>query len=166
TAIAYLETALKANKIVLAGYSLGGGSIGEAILQHDFDKSKADFLVVRQVTFGKVSEVAGLYGSRYYIPACLAKHIVRWTGCEMDNVESSRKLARYNIREVIIQGRLDQIIPVPVSLAQSLVHEPLENKKFGLLHWANHFSSDAILAETIHQIRDWEATLQPVEIAE
>ncbi len=167
TALAYLETALKANQIVLAGYSLGGASIGKLIEQYDFEKSQANFLVVRQMTFGKVSEMAALRGPQYHVPACIAKALVHWTSCEMDNVKSSKKLAEYNIREVIIQGGRDGVIPESVSLAKSLEQEPQANKEFVFLEEAHHFDTNDVLNATVEQILAWEDELQqPLEVAE
>ncbi len=119
TAIRFLETALKATKIVLAGYSFGGAAIGEAILQHDF-KPEIDYLVIRQATFGKASEAAAELAPSYHIHSSLARGLVRGSGCEMDNVKSSEKLAKLKIPEVIIQVGKDYIVEAKASLKTAL----------------------------------------------
>ena len=101
--ISFLESAVKAKKIVLTGQSIGGVSIGEAILKHNF-KSDIEYLVIRLMTFDKLSNMVQLTAGK------LGKRVFNWLGYEMDNVSSSRKLAEKNIHEIVIQGEDDEII--------------------------------------------------------
>jgi alpha/beta superfamily hydrolase len=109
TAIEFLKTKMGATHIVLAGYSLGGASIGQAILQRDFSKDEhLKFFVLRQATFSKLSEV-----TKRFVPSCLgscASALVRRSSCEMDNVAASRKLRDCAIPEVTIQAADDDVI--------------------------------------------------------
>lgn len=56
--ISFLETFIKAKNIVIAGRSLGGAAIGQAILQHDFKKD-VNYLVISQMSFDKASNICG-----------------------------------------------------------------------------------------------------------
>jgi len=121
-ALSYLENTVGAKKIVLAGHSLGGAAIGQAILQHTF-KPNIQYLVIQQMTFGKLSKVA-----KQMKPSlkALIKPVVYWTGLEMDTTAASRKLAELNIEEYIINKKIaakylhDGVIAGRVSLGHSL----------------------------------------------
>lgn len=58
--ISFIETALKADKMVIAGRSLGGAAIGQAILKHEF-KDDVDYLVIQQMTFDRTSNISGRF---------------------------------------------------------------------------------------------------------
>ena len=152
TAIAYLKTALKAHRIVLAGYSLGGGGIGQAIEQYDFENSQTDFLVVRQMTFARASEMAGEVVS--FLPECFSSCVAHWTDCEMDNVKSSEILSKHNIREIIIQGDRDIVIPLEYSLLQGVTAS--ENRKTHILEDVGHNDSYPVIAKTVEEILIWD----------
>jgi len=114
--LCYLESALKAKNIVMAGRSLGGAAMSQAILQHTF-KPDVKYMAVRQMTFDRVSHIAAdvvaksdpkLHG--------LIERLIKWAGCEIDSVEASKRLSQLNIEEIIIQARsafgaADQITP-------------------------------------------------------
>lgn len=125
--ISFLETLVKAKKIVLAGRSLGGAAIGQAIEQHTFDLN-IKYLVVRQMTFDRASNVC----SKNICPKSgflrtLVKKLVRWAGCEMDSTISSKKLADLNIKEVIVQATCEEVIGVP-STHQFQTDGPIINR--------------------------------------
>lgn len=134
--IAFLETAIKAKKIALAGYSLGGAAIGQAVLKHDF-KENVKYLVVRQMTFDRASTIAEIFvrpipgqifgyfndGGYYKVAKVLFKitarilprlrfivpGFIKWAGCEMDSVAASKKLEKLKIKEVIIQAGKNEV---------------------------------------------------------
>ncbi len=160
----FLETALKAKYIVIAGRSLGGAAIGEAILQHSF-KKEIRYLVVRQMTFDRVSNVsAKLIGSIFSKRLeGVIKKIIQWSGCEMDSIRVSKRLSSLGIKEVIVQASNKKIqrgkVPTtedfytdgPIheraSLARALIEEGvLENKAFICLARAPHMTPLAISA--------------------
>ena len=156
TAIRFLEETLQAEKIILAGYSIGGGAIGEAILQHDFPEDTSKYLVVRQMTFSRISTLAA-----HLFRECFCKNftenLVHWASCEMDNVKSSQKLQNLNIREIIIQGEEDEVIPYETSLMKPLWElEIEENKEFRLLEDIHHNDATPVLQETLERIYAWD----------
>jgi hypothetical protein len=116
-AISFLEKALKAKKIVLSGHSLGGAAISEAIKRHTF-KSDVDYLAIRTMTFGKLSQVVRkLQGS-------WAENILKWIGYEMDQTAASRILTQKKIPEVIFEGGCDEMMR-GASLQDALKKEKL-----------------------------------------
>ncbi|MFA6119129.1 MAG: hypothetical protein WCT85_03950 [Parachlamydiales bacterium] len=154
--ISFLETAIKAKEIVLAGRSLGGAAISSAILKHNF-KRECRYTVLRQMTFDRISNICSeIAGCR-----SLVEFLVKWTDLEIDSVEASKKLQRENIYEVIVQSAknrdftFDGVIPKKASLGYALAKENVtENKKFlaindpnGVRH--NDFRSIEISAEEI-----------------
>ncbi len=61
TGITYLEQQAKATHIIMRGFSLGGGMLAEAILQHDFTegmKKGIKYLSISDRTFSRLSTVA------------------------------------------------------------------------------------------------------------
>ena len=140
--LSFLETAIKAHHIVMAGFSLGGAAIGLAIEKHSFNDN-VRYLALRQMTFGRLSSMVGTLG----------KKIIKWAGCEMDSVAASRKLAALTIKEVIVQaasrpaGSLptmedfqhDGCILPQASLGYALIKEGvITNKTFVCLPEADH----------------------------
>jgi len=137
-ALSYLEDTIGANKIVLAGHSLGGAAIGQAILQHPFNKPHIQYLVVQQMTFAKLSRLAGkLYPFFKHITAPLF-----WlAGIEMDTLAASRKLETLGITEHVLNKRAqletgpclyahDKVIPEDETLAHYLHCHRLSFRKF------------------------------------
>jgi hypothetical protein len=160
--ISFIETALKANKIVIAGFSLGGAAIGQAILQHAF-KGDVKYLVVRQMTFDRVSTICAKIVARAspFLEKFVVKQLIKWTGLEIDSVAASKKLQQLGIQEVIVQRsavescqsnsipclnqfETDGVIVPEASLGYALVKEGVtEDKVFCPLPEAEH---DSILA--------------------
>jgi len=174
TAIQFLETAMKANRIALAGYSIGGASIGQAILNPDFSKNKAKFFVIRQVTFSRASDLAEQF-SPSQLKWC-AKSLVHWSKSELDNVESSKKLVDLHIPELIIQGEItnhedktDGVIPYKDSLMNALYKEGIteaEGKTFLMLPDVSHNDEEPITNATVEAIRKWDEEMTPYLLAE
>jgi hypothetical protein len=174
TGISFLETAVKAKTIALGGYSLGGGTLGQAILKHNFKLDKVKYVVVRQMTFDRVSSVC-LHRYRELIDRNWFKEIVRplvqWAGCEMDSVEASRKLEDLGIPEVIIQ-RVDEesefeddgAIPAHATLGHGLHLAGVigKTKKFIKIPNIAHLDGDLISATTMAAIHEWEFPPQPI----
>lgn len=132
--IRFLESEVKATHIIMRGLSLGGGMMGEAILNHDFTEGmKRDirYLFIADCSFSRLSTVAGaLVGS-------IVKPIFYVTGTELDGVEAARKLSRLGIQQIIIQHTSeggngnDGVIPDSSSLAYELHKNPtLQGKTF------------------------------------
>lgn len=161
--ISFLETALKAKKIVIAGRSLGGAAVGQALLKHTF-KEGVNYLVIRQMTFDRASNIcAKTVGNIFSILEWPVAKLVQGVGCEMDSVAASRKLQQLGIKEVIVQSSTREMGPdeVPTvndfhtdgpihakaSLGHTLVQEKvILNKVFRCLHRAGHMTHDAITA--------------------
>ncbi|MBA2368548.1 MAG: hypothetical protein H0V82_05950 [Candidatus Protochlamydia sp.] len=155
--ISFIETALKGKKIVMAGLSLGGAAMGQAILKHEF-KPGVRYLAVQQMTFDRVSNI-----SAEVLGTCkwLVKKVIIWSGCEMDTVAASRKLQALQIPEVIVQAsRLrveglpapenfanDGIITQQGSLGYRLVEEGIVDRKvFRCLPYAGHMTLQSFTA--------------------
>ena len=162
----FIEESLQANKIVIAGYSLGGAAIGMAIPDHKFNQENRNYLVIRQMTFDRASNIFKLYAkvkAPFLKP--FIKRIVLWANCEMDSVAASKKLEELNIQESIIQaGNInsfsnDGVIPEKSTLGYRLLKEGIggSTKHFIKIPEATH----AIPFDpTLDSIRDWEKTLQ------
>lgn len=121
--ISFLETALKAKRIVLAGHSLGGAAIGLAVRQHEF-KPDVNYLAIRMMTFDRLSHIATK------LVGCIAGFAIRFFGLEMDSVEASKTLADNHIREIVLQGQEDELMR-GVSLLEALEEEGLMRGKTG-----------------------------------
>ncbi len=152
--IRFLESALKAKKVVMAGFSLGGGAIGQAILRHAFQPD-IKYLAIRQMSFGRVSSVCEKRYREFFNAQWLERLIaplVRWVGCEMDSVEASRYLQKNHIPEVIIQRGdseeafdCDGAIPKEATLGHTLHEEGITHHKlFIRLPKADHIDIDFI----------------------
>ena len=104
--IQFLETALKARKIILAADSIGRAALGEAILKHDF-KPDIKYLVISRVAFDRLSNIPAKVLGKIFKSSCIKSFIrrwIQWANCEMDTVPASRKLASLGITEVIVQA--------------------------------------------------------------
>lgn len=181
--ISFLENAVRANQIVLAGHSLGGAAIGQAILQHEF-KPHITYVVIRQMTFDSVSNVCGEFVGEL-IPRIkgliktVISWIVKWSGCEMDSVAASRKLQQLGIKEVIIQSgcqeqTIEEIVPADendfftdgvihakASLGFRLMKESIiENKVFLYLKGAGHRAVEAALVAARNELQFFESTAE------
>lgn len=163
----FLETAVKANELVVAGYSLGGASIGQAILRHEFKKDTR-YLVVRLMTFDRASNVCAKFLNLVSLE-WLIRYVICWAGCEMDSVEASRKLKEHNIQEIIVQtGKKpsaqenfefehDGVIHHEASLAQALVQEGVHEGKYIITVDCGHQDPRALLSIQSHIIEFFDA---------
>ncbi len=163
-ALSFLETAVKAKKIVIAGRSLGGLATSLAIIKHSF-REDVQYLVVRQMTFDRASNVCGkivkeILGWKGF--GKLVKWIVKRCGPEMDSIEASRKLSSLRIKEVIVQATKqlatdevpakeqfvkDKVLPAKTTLGYRLVKEGVvEGKVFLQLGEVSHMTHKAITA--------------------
>lgn len=125
--ISFLEYGVKAKEIVLTGHSIGGASIGEAILRHEF-KPEINYRVIRLMTFDKLSHMTGGIGRK----------VLDWLGYEMDNIASSRKLEELKIPEIIVQGGDDGVIG-NANLLDALQRNGItKNKTFHVVPNADH----------------------------
>jgi len=127
-ALSCIETHFKAKQIILSGYSLGGASIGQAIEQHTFDTEKHKYIVVRQMTFDNLSNV-GYNLFSYSCLSCFANCLIKWTGCDIDNVEASRILQEKQIVEIVVQAGEDEVIPYEASLSRALQNKGVNGHK-------------------------------------
>ena len=158
--ISFLENAVKATKLVIAGRSSGGAATGKAILQHSFTPD-VHYLAIPQMTFDSVSSIAGkIISQNAFVQWFIAK-LVQFLGCEMDSVAASKKLEKLGIKEVIVQssGEIaseqlfpkqfigDGIIPTEATLAYALVDQNIrKNKRFLGLGRVLHTTNQAIPA--------------------
>lgn len=159
----FIETALKAKKIVIAGRSLGGAAIGQGILKHTF-KTDIKYLAVFQMTFDRASNICGkMVGQLSSSLEGIVAKIVRWAVLEMDTVAASQKLQDLGIQSVIAQAS-NKVIPegqlptvddfqtdgpilAHASLGYALIHEGItKHKVFLCLKDAGHMTHDAVTA--------------------
>lgn len=158
--ISFLETALKAKRVVIAGRSLGGAAIGQAILKHDF-KPEVKYLVINQMTFSKASEICGKFVKKF---ERFVNWLVKWSSCEMDTIAASRKLSEKGIKEIIVQCSNKSVEGIPhledfqtdgpiisdASLGYGLIKENLtKDKMFICLPWASHMTDRSIIAPQV-----------------
>lgn|GEM_PF-1311049 len=161
--ISFLETALKAKNIVIAGRSLGGAAIGQAILQHEFKKD-VNYLAVSQMSFDSASNICGKTAGQ--ISSCLewiVEKLVQLVGCEMDSVAAAKKLQKLGIVQVVVQAshraiprgelpkpedfQTDGPIQSKSSLGHALIEQKITDKKvFICLPNAEHNTDQAIRA--------------------
>jgi len=168
TALRFLETTMKAKKIAIAGHSLGRAAIGQAILQHEFKpSSELEYAVVSQMAFDRTTNVVKkVVRGEFPRLKHIARKLIHWTGLEMDNVESSKKLQRLKIPEIIIQAvdpttdkfQDDGAIPGHGTLGYRLKKEGiLTNKTFIGLPNAGHNNTKAYIQATINALRHWDS---------
>lgn len=187
-ALSFVETALKAKRIVFAGRSLGGAAIGQAIVQHPF-KRDVHYLVVRQMTFDRTSNIIAKKATQVLngLLRREAEHpwmeravawIIAGIGLEMDSVAASRRLSALGIKEVIVQASReelrteerpdpaafidDEVICPKASLAHALAKEGVVGDKvFRGIKDAEHMANRAIHV-TAEEIADegWLASLR------
>ncbi len=160
--ISFLETAIKAKNIAIAGYSLGGGAVGKAILKHS-SRPDIRYIVIRQMSFDRSSNVCRkVIETKCPSLGRFTKKMVKWSGCELDSVAASKKLQQLGIREVIIQAGIrdvfaglptkedfqtDGVIPAKGSLGYKLIKKGIANNKvFICLKNVDHTSESALAA--------------------
>jgi hypothetical protein len=121
--IKFLEREVKATHIIMHGFSLGGGMMGEAILNHDFTygmKKDIKYLSIADRSFSRLSTIAGILVGQ------LVEPIIHFTGSEIDGVGAAQKLSLLGIRQILIQhaspesAGSDCEIPDKASLAYEL----------------------------------------------
>lgn len=161
--ISFIETALKAKNIVIAGRSLGGAAIGQAILQHEFKKG-VNYLAVSQMSFDRASNICGkIVGQISPRLEWIVEKLVQLVGCEMDSVAAAKKLQKLGIVQVVIQAshreipqgelprpedfQTDGPIQAKSSLGHALIEQKITEKKvFICLPHAGHMTNRAIAA--------------------
>lgn len=161
--LTYLEKTIKATHIIMNGYSLGGGMMAEAILNHDFTagiKNNIHYLCISRVTFGRLSTVPAAIAGRIVsyitfgrlstdattaIAGKIVQPIFYLVGVELDGVSAAKKLSQLGISQIIVQHcsqggtGSDDTIPDKVSLAYELHKEPeITNKIFLESHKIGH----------------------------
>lgn len=135
--IRFLETVVRAREIVLSGLSLGGGTLGEAILQHEFltGEHAPQYRAIRTITFGSLRDVIA---ETVNAPVAALTHLL---GCEMRNLESSKRLSQLRIPETIVgcgdhQAWLpDDVIGARSSLGRQVSAANLTLKTFVRVPW-------------------------------
>lgn len=174
-ALQFLESSMKAKRIVLAGFSLGGAAIAQATLLHTFEPKERQYLIVKQMTFDKISNVVKQFTSLPGIQFVAKKiaSVIEQSSCETSCVEASIKLAQLDIHEVIIQSGTDSenflddaMIAKEASLAVRLLSEGITHaKRFipvcGEKGIGSKGSHDPQLDVTIGAISDWEKEMNP-----
>jgi hypothetical protein len=156
--ISYLEQVIQANHIVIAGFSLGGGAIGRAIIDHTFLEDKK-YLVIQQMTFDKLSNLAHSLSSPCTAP--ITRCMVHWTGIEQDNTAASKKLTELGIPEVVIQAGIitvfqhDGVIPPEATHGHALVELGLNDEKT-ICRTIKGRHNEGGITETVEFIRSWE----------
>jgi hypothetical protein len=155
-AMTFLESAVKAKKIALAGYSLGGASLGKGILKHRFQPN-VQYWAVRMMTFDRLSHLAEKTAGSW------AKKLIFWLDLEMDSVEASKKLQELGVPEMIIEGGEDEIME-GVRLCDALAREQLLENKFPfMINNAAHYNIHRTKELIKEQLQIWDE--QPVENA-
>lgn len=161
-ALQFLETAIQAKNIVIAGHSIGGAVVGQAILQHRFDP-KRNYLVIRQSTFDRVSNAV-----KHFVPVLknAAEQAILMSGVEMDNLAASKRLEDLGIPEVIVQTTwrpvpadqtprptdfiCDGVIHGKATLGHGLVQAGILGKKqFSCISGLKHTQKDKYLAASL-----------------
>lgn len=137
----FLESAVKAKNIVLAGHSLGAAAIGLAALQHDF-KPEINYLVLRMMTFSRLTDIVrkvvaiflkNLFSDEWAkLIAHFVADVVKWSGSEMDSIKASQKFRENRIHEVILRGEMDDFMD-GADLLQALENENQLEEKTGLV---------------------------------
>ncbi|MBA3602189.1 MAG: hypothetical protein H0W50_00755 [Parachlamydiaceae bacterium] len=140
--IKFLEQQVKATHIIMYGLSLGGGMMGEAILNHDFSKGMKDnirYLSITDRSFSRLSTIADATKGK------IVKSIFYITGTELDGVGAAQKLSHLGIQQIIIQHISndatgdDGVISDSISLAYELhKNASFENKIFLESECINH----------------------------
>jgi hypothetical protein len=118
-ALQYLEQVIKAQRIIMHGYSFGGAMLAEAVLNHDFKRQierGTKYMFISDRTFSDLLSIVSLRTHGLGYPLLLL------LGMQLDGVAGAKKLTELGIRHLIIQGQneSDKIIPDGVSLSKAL----------------------------------------------
>ncbi|MBS0625540.1 MAG: hypothetical protein JSS32_05775 [Verrucomicrobia bacterium] len=145
----FLETALKAKKIVMAGHSLGGGALGGAIENHVFDTDNIEYFAMRMMTFSRLSDIVKKLGG-----AC-ADWVRWWLDYEIDSVAASQRLEQLGIHELIITAEDDEMMD-QVHLGDAVKTVSVGNKTFITVRGAK-YPHLGIPRELVEQaIKNWD----------
>ncbi len=140
--ISFLENAIKAHKIVLSGYSLGGAAIGQAVLKHEF-KSDIQYTVVLDKTFDSLNHIIKCIFRKFHL--CINLNLIAWLGFEMDTTAALKKLEDNKIVQIIIQKSNcaspstkipiasfedDGVIPAEASLGLAMNQQKLSTHRY------------------------------------
>lgn len=157
--ISFLETIKKAKRLVIAGFSLGGAMTSQAILQHTFQTAERNYLVIRQMSFDKLSHVASRFLHRD--ETSWIGRFIRWSGAEIDSIKASQKLSELQIPEVVIESEQgDKVIAKEACLGYNLEKLQLLDASKRLIHVeADHTPQ---LDKTVAAIAAWEESLNAV----
>lgn len=138
--IRFLEQKVKATHIIMHGLSLGGGMMGEAILNHDFTggmRKGIRYLSITDRSFSRLSTIAAALVDQIAKVGRVVKKIFYITGTELDGIAAARKLSQLGIKQIIIQhtsedgAGSDKVILDRTSLAYELHKDPtLKDKIF------------------------------------
>ncbi len=155
TAIRFLEEHMRAKKIILSGFCIGGAAIGQAILTHPFQQSSVDYLVIDQAAFSSVTEIVA-HHEQGCLPKSFVNRVISWTDLEMDNKLSAEKLTKLGISQAIIHPEKDQMVPTSVSLWAQL--QELGKKENQSFHSTGigHNSLRAMVKKSTEIIQQWE----------
>jgi len=151
-AISFLESALKAQRIVLAGHSLGGAAIGLAVMKHNF-KPDVHYLAIRLMTFDRMSHLVEILQGPF------VSKLLRFFGCEMDSIAASKKLQEKGIHEVIMQAEHDEIMSRAGLLEGLKTENLMENKTGIILPGATH--CDLPAEQITQELQKWDRALDP-----
>ncbi|MDP1836564.1 MAG: hypothetical protein Q8K75_11645 [Chlamydiales bacterium] len=113
----FLEQGVKANRICMQGFSLGGGMMAEGILHHDFKfgiDNGIRYQAIFNSTFASLRDIAGALIGRVVTPILYA------TGTDLDVIAACKHLDDLNIPQIVLQHTHDDIIPAKVSLANKI----------------------------------------------
>jgi hypothetical protein len=134
----YLEQKAQATHIIMHGFSLGGGMMAEAILNHDFaegQKKNIQYLSISDRSFSRLSTAAGaIIGEAAGMALGKIVELIFYiTGTELDGVRAAQRLSQLNIKQIVIQHNglfnqtnTDDVIPDSASLAYELGKEGKE----------------------------------------
>lgn len=143
--IYYLDKVVEAKAIIIAGRSLGGAAVGQAILRYPFKADNAQkFIVIRQMSFSDTTAVSQGVLKAGPIFKRIISFMIWWTGLEMDSVAVSKRLEELGIHEVIVQGGCshgaaevqhdhfgdDHVIPNEASLGYRVFLENMRQKTY------------------------------------
>ena len=144
--LCFLESAIKAQRIVLTGVSIGSGALSLAINRHTFLQDR-EYLVLRFATFGRLSDAIKIASGK------CGQFLLSKLGCEIDSVSASRKLDHLGIPEIIYQNEDDRQMKnaaLNAELAFALQQEgPFQHKAFKVIAGAahHHLSYDQVSTE-------------------
>jgi hypothetical protein len=137
----YLEHKANAKYIIMHGFSLGGGMMAEAILNHDFkegQKNNIHYLSISDRSFSRLSTSSGaMIGEAAGMALGKIVELIFYiTGTELDGVRAAQKLSKLAIKQFVIQhndlsNQTDGVILDSTSLAYELKKEKIcEHKVF------------------------------------